>query len=168
MKTTKKPEVRIVLDTNALFSGSCSDLVNEKTRDFIKENSSFSDVTTSWYMPEVVISERAYQMRSRGLDLLPSVHKLERLLGHNLAITGDILALRVQEAIKRQMDELKLVCNAVFHGRHWCKDSREVQGSAGRDSSGSSVPREREVVHLHSSVRQQIGAAHSVEIAYQG
>lgn len=120
MKPAKKPEIRIVLDTNALFSGSCSDLVNERTRDFINDNSSFSDLATSWYMPDVVLSEREYQMRTRGMDLLPSVHKLEKLLGHNLAITDEILGHRVQEAIKKQMVELKLVrLDLKIDATHW-------------------------------------------------
>src|SRR6266851_5888210 len=46
------------------------------------------------------------QMLNHAYELLPSVQKLERLLGHNLNITAEILRQRVQDTIDRQVEEL--------------------------------------------------------------
>lgn len=102
------PELKVVFDTNALFTGSASDLVNSAISQLITAYASPSDVTLSWHLPAVVVHEREYQMRTQGFSLLPSVQKLERLLGHNLNITEDIIATRVKEAIQRQLTELNL------------------------------------------------------------
>ncbi len=45
-------------------------------------------------------------MLNHAYELLPSVQKLERLLGHNLNITAEILRQRVQDTIDRQVEEL--------------------------------------------------------------
>lgn len=47
-------------------------------------------------------------MLREGRKLLPSIQRLERLLGHNLNITEDIIQQRVQEAIDRQIHEIDL------------------------------------------------------------
>jgi len=52
--------------------------------------------------------ERQFQMLRRGLELLPSIQKLEKLLGHNLNITESIVEARVRETVERQIQEFSL------------------------------------------------------------
>jgi hypothetical protein len=104
----KKPELKIVFDTNVIFSGTASYLVNKNTADFITENSDFTDLKTSWHLPDIVIKERIFQMTNKGNELLLSVNKLEKLLGHNLNITEDIIIDRVGSAIENQLTKHSL------------------------------------------------------------
>lgn len=104
---TKKtvPELKVIFDTSSLYSVSASDLLSNKVLTLIKDNSKFSDLILSWYLPKIVIFERQRQMISRGLAMLETIQKLEKLLGHNLNITEDIITSRVSEIINRQLRE---------------------------------------------------------------
>ncbi|GBD86554.1 hypothetical protein BMS3Abin03_00474 [bacterium BMS3Abin03] len=101
----KKTELKIVFDTNVLFTGSASDLINTEVAKTVKENSNHSDLLIKWYLPEVVIHERVFQMRKRGYELLFSIQKLEKLLGHNLNINEKIIDSRINETIENQIKE---------------------------------------------------------------
>lgn len=101
-----KPKLLIVFDTSVLYTHAASNLVRDEIGKLIKENSNHSDVIIEWNFPNLVIDERKFQMRNKAFELLPSIEKLEKLLGHNLNITKDILITRVDEAINRQLDEL--------------------------------------------------------------
>ena len=103
-----KPQLRIVFDTNVLFTGSASDFVRADVCDFVQSQSQHKDLDLQWYVPRVVIDERQYQMQQRGHDLLPAVQRLETLLGHNLNITGEIIDQRIEDAIRRQREALGL------------------------------------------------------------
>jgi hypothetical protein len=107
-KKSKKLELRMVFDTNVLYTGSASDLVRQEVADLIKECAQYQDLSLRFFLPEIVRHERQFQMFNKSLDLLPSVRKLERLLGHNLNITDEILEQRVQDTIERQIKELGL------------------------------------------------------------
>lgn len=101
-----KLKLKIVLDTNQLYTGSASDLLKEEVKKIIEETQKHSDVVIEWYLPEVVLLEREYQMLNAAINLLPSIRKLEKLLGHNLAINEAILESRVKDVIKKQTDTL--------------------------------------------------------------
>lgn len=103
-----KPQLKVIFDTSALFTGSASDLVNASILALVTSYSQPSDITISWHIPSIVLLEREYQMYTQGLTLLPSIEKLERLLGHNLNITADIIRSRVKEAIAKQIELLNL------------------------------------------------------------
>ena len=104
----RKRVLKIVLDTNQLFTGSASDLLQLALRQVIEASRTHRDIEIEWHVPEVVRSEREYQMTDAAIELLPTITKLERLLGHNLGINTDILASRVRDAIERQVTELGL------------------------------------------------------------
>src|SRR5664279_2320903 len=55
-------------------------------------------------------------MIQEALRLLPSVEKLERLLGHNLNITKDILETRIREAIDREVEQYRIVIQNLSSG----------------------------------------------------
>jgi hypothetical protein len=101
-------ELRIALDTNQLFNGSASDLLRVELSKFIADSRRHDDVKIRWFLPEVVKRERRYQMREAARELLPATAKLERLLGHGLAITPDVLSDRVNAIVDKQISELQI------------------------------------------------------------
>lgn len=103
-RARKKPlEVRIVLDTNLLCTGSASDLLRQEAASLIEDSRRHSDLQFAWYIPEIVKLERVYQMREAARELLPPLAKLEKLLGHNLGIGEAVLDDRVNSAIDKQV-----------------------------------------------------------------
>ena len=104
----QKPQLRVVFDTNVLYTDSESYLVRQEAAKLI-EQSKFPDLEIQWYLPEVVRHERQYQMQKRALKLLSGIEKVERLLGHNLNITEKILIDRVEKAVCQRQEELGLI-----------------------------------------------------------
>lgn len=104
----KKPELKAVFDSNVLYTGTASDLVNQSVGLLISESSRHQDITLSWYLPEIVVLERTYQMIRKGLELLPSIQKLEQLLGHNLNITSEIIEGRIKDAVEKQLTQYSI------------------------------------------------------------
>ena len=107
-KRKTRPELKVLFDTSVLFTPIAYDLMKPGVRRLIEENSSHPDLALSWYLPRVVVGERQYQMQQGALKLLPNLEKLERLLGHRLNITSDILATRVEAAINDQIEEMSI------------------------------------------------------------
>jgi hypothetical protein len=103
-----KRELKVVFDTNALYTQSASDLLNYDLAEVIRQNSSHPDLTISWYLPDIVLHERQFQMLRRADDLLANIEKLEKLLGHNLGITRKLIGNRIDETIKNQLMEFSL------------------------------------------------------------
>lgn len=101
-------ELHIVLDTNPLYTVVASDLVSNEVSQIIKKNSQHIDLSIHWYIPEIVVEERKFQMRQRAAELIPSLNKIEKLLGHNLNITEDILEARVNDAVVRSLTDLRI------------------------------------------------------------
>lgn len=99
-------ELRVVLDTNALYTQAAHDLVNHETAEMIKGNNAHPDLKINWYLPATVIEERSFQMREKASGLIPSLAKMERLLGHRFGITPESLELHVQLAINSQTESL--------------------------------------------------------------
>jgi hypothetical protein len=108
LSVRKFPELKVVFDSNALYSGSASDLLNIDAAQLIIEHSNHSDIIITWLLPNIVVHERQFQMLNKGLELLPSIQKLEKLLGHNLNITKDIIKNRVKEAVDEQIAKYKI------------------------------------------------------------
>ena len=105
-KKKTPPQLNIIFDTNVLYASVAYYLVRSEVRHLIQANSHHPDLSVNWYMPEIVIDERRYQMQAKAFELLPPIEKLEKLLGHNLNITKDILTNRINEAIEKQLNEL--------------------------------------------------------------
>ena len=99
MPKIKTPKLLVVFDTNVLFTQVASDLVRHDVKRIIKENSNHPDLTIDWYLPDVVRGERKYQMLTKAKELLPSMQKLEKLLGHTFGVGEDTLELHVDKAI---------------------------------------------------------------------
>nr|WP_319397271.1 PIN domain-containing protein [uncultured Carboxylicivirga sp.] len=104
-KRKKKPELKVVFDTNAIYSGTASYLINIELTDLIKDNLTHHDLDISWHLPDTVIKEREFQMIKKGTEFLQPIGKLETLLGHNLNITEEIIQDRVKSNILKQIEE---------------------------------------------------------------
>lgn len=109
-------QLRVVFDTNVLYIGSASDLVRQEVGILISE-SKFPDLEIQWYLPEVVRHERQYQMQTRALELLGPIARVQKLLGHNLAITETTLLDSVEKAVRTRQDELQLITLKLEPGR---------------------------------------------------
>jgi hypothetical protein len=103
-----KPQLKVVFDTSAIYTGSNSDLLQQTVLELINEHSSHQDLLISWHLPDVVRHERQYQMEKASLVLLPSIRKIERIIGLNLNITEDIVKQRVKETVDKQLTETNL------------------------------------------------------------
>ena len=112
-----RPELRVVFDTNALFTEAASDLLNSEVSSLIQQNRHHRDVTITWHLPEIVRHERQYQMSQRAIKFLQPIERLERLLGHNLNITKDILEQRVETVIQSQVTDLGITILDIDHQR---------------------------------------------------
>lgn len=113
-----KPQLKIIFDTNVLHTKIASELLRDDVKRFINENSNHSDFSIQWYLSSIVVGERRYQMQKKANEFLPQVIRLERLLGHNLNITDEILTQRVNITINNQMSsmgisEIKLDTNSI-------------------------------------------------------
>ncbi len=89
-RRARKSQLRVVIDTNALYTGSASDLVRQEIANVIVEGK-YPDLDILWYLPEIVRHERQYQMQAEALKFRPAINRIERLLGHNLALTDAVL-----------------------------------------------------------------------------
>ena len=107
-KRKKSLELRVIFDTSAIYTGSASDLLRKEILDIIVNYSKLPDLEINWYLPEIVVEERRFQMNKRGKEFLPQIIKLEKLLGHNLNITEDIIQTRVNETIQRQINNNRI------------------------------------------------------------
>lgn len=105
-KKKKKPTLKVVFDTNVLYTGAAHYLVRREVREFIDEFGRNEDITVRWILPEVVVGERAHQMNVKGISLLPHIKKVESLLRHKLNINEEILKERVLSAIDRELKSM--------------------------------------------------------------
>lgn len=105
-KVSTKKVLKIVLDTNALFTKMASDLVSLETKGMIEDNKNHLDLMIEWHLPSTVIEERAFQMRKAASALLPNLTKIEKILGHNLGINEETLDSRIESIIQGNMTAL--------------------------------------------------------------
>lgn len=104
MANSRKKVLKVVFDTNALYTDSASDLIKPAIAQLIRENSAHHDLTIIWYLPDIVVREREYQMRKKGLSYLETLRKLEKLLGHELT-TPNIIENRIKDILKEQIEQ---------------------------------------------------------------
>ncbi|MGA8674821.1 MAG: PIN domain-containing protein [Candidatus Acidiferrales bacterium] len=112
----QRPQLRVVFDTNVLFTDSECYLVRLDVSNLINE-SKFPDLEIQWYLPEPVRHERHYQMQKKALVLMPHITKVERLLGHKLAITDEILLSNVEKVVSQRQQELNLLPLALDYNK---------------------------------------------------
>ena len=99
-------ELRVVFDTNALHTQAVSDLVNTQTRELILANSNHPDLRIAWYLPQVVLLERQYQMHAKAEQFLNSFRKMDAILGFGISLTPEQLAPKIESVIQSQVKDL--------------------------------------------------------------
>jgi len=112
-------KIHIVLDTNIVFTDAAEHLLSLEAKNLIAEASKSEGVEITWYLPRVVRVERRYQMIDRATKLMPSLAKLEALLGHKLGISEEIIHQRVDAAITEQMTVSGLVELGLDESKEW-------------------------------------------------
>src|SRR5258708_38240663 len=110
-------ELRVVFDTNPLYTQVPSDLVNAEARKLILDNSSHPDLQIKWIIPEVVISERHYRMREQAEQLLPQFQRINALLGIGLSVTLETLSPRILSVIESEITALNIQRLPLDHAR---------------------------------------------------
>lgn len=108
VKKERIPELKVVLDTNSIYTQREHFLLKPEVYELIQDNHKHSDITLTWYLPEVVRHERQYQMINNGIALLPSINKIEKILGHNLNLTEDTIRQRIPTLIDQQIQDSKI------------------------------------------------------------
>lgn len=101
------PELRVVFDTNILITETPYDFVRIEVKSLIEENKDHRDICIKWYIPDIVIKERHYQMFKKATDLIPSVNKLERLLGVSLNTSNENINHQIKNSITGIIGEYK-------------------------------------------------------------
>lgn len=115
-KQKQKLQVKIVLDTNAIWTGGESYLLRQEIADLVDANQGDIHLEIEWILPEVVLHERLHQMRREAIALLPSLARLERVIGHPMNITEAVISQRISEAVDRQVTDHKLVVREASYG----------------------------------------------------
>ena len=108
MAVKKKLTLKVLFDTNVIYTGSANDLFRKEITELLDNHKILSDIELYWHIPEVVLKERTFQMNKKGNELLPNVQKLERILGHNLNISSEIIRSRIDETIKKQLEKYQI------------------------------------------------------------
>lgn len=106
------PRLYVAFDTNVLFTNIAHHLLRRDAKALIQEHSRHLDLQVEWYLSEVVIGEREYQMQHKAYEIYKRVEILERLLGHTIT-TQTILADRIQGIIQDQLSESNIETLAI-------------------------------------------------------
>jgi PIN domain len=114
-KQKPKLQVKIVLDTNAIWTGGENYLLRREMSELVRGNRGDAHLDIQWILPEVVLHERRYQMQREASALLPSLTRLERVIGHPLNITEEVIGERISSAVERQVQEHQLVVQPVSY-----------------------------------------------------
>ena len=101
-------ELRVVFDTNPLYTQAPSDLVNADARKLIQDNSAHPDLQITWIIPDIVVSERHYQMQEQAEGLLPAFQKINALLGIGISLAPDGLSPKIATVIDSEIVALKM------------------------------------------------------------
>jgi hypothetical protein len=108
-RSSTRPTLHVVLNTNSLFTEAADKLVNHATEELMLSAQADPDLPVKWYLPSVVKDERKYQMQKRAEQFLPHLARVERLLGHSFGIGRNLLDERVNSAIDHQMASLGII-----------------------------------------------------------
>ena len=108
---TDKPEIRIVFDTSLIKTNSENHLLRKEAVDIIQDSPKHKNLQIKWYLPEMVILERRFQMRKKVTDETPisKIEKLEKFLNRTLNITEEIIDNRIKEIVDAEIKELGIL-----------------------------------------------------------
>lgn len=105
-KSLRKRTLHVVFDTNSIWTATVHDLINNSASTLIRQHSNHADLKVCWLIPKVVRREREFQMRKKAFDLLPSVSKLEKLVGLRWGVDQDKIANALATYINAELSTL--------------------------------------------------------------
>jgi hypothetical protein len=100
--------VAVVFDSNPIFNTTSTEIIREECGHFIR-TSKPTHISISWYLPDVVRQERLFQMQEHALELLPSIAKLETILGRPLDASADTLRSGVERLVAETIKSLGII-----------------------------------------------------------
>ncbi|MEW8441276.1 MAG: PIN domain-containing protein [Candidatus Thiodiazotropha taylori] len=113
-------QIKIFTDTNIVHAAQAHLLVSNAVYKYVSEHKEIESVELKWFIPSMVVEERRHQMLSAALALSPKITEVEKLLGHSLALTPEIMEDRVNSKISRAIEELGLeVCELDLSSMNW-------------------------------------------------
>lgn len=113
-------QLKIFTDTNILHASQAHLLVSNAIFKYVAEHKSIESIELKWFLPEMVIEERRHQMVKAALNIKPKIDELEKLLGHSLAISPEIMEERVKSKIDKTIKELGFhICNLDTNAVNW-------------------------------------------------
>jgi len=113
-------QIKIFTDTNIIHAAQAHLLISTAIHKYVLEHKKIESVELNWYLPSAVIEERQHQMLNAALALSPKINELEKLLGHSLAITADVMEDRVKSKIHKTIEELGLkICELDTSTVNW-------------------------------------------------
>ena len=102
----KKRQIDVFLDANAVYSQSITEAIKSEVADLIGQHSLYPELKIKWTIPEMALKERKRQMLSKAELLLPSIGKMEALLGVNWGVTKENLSRYIDETAEKQIKSL--------------------------------------------------------------
>jgi hypothetical protein len=91
-------ELRVVFDTSVIKADE-KQLLRKDIRRFIEQQRAAPpDIAFAWYVPQMVMAERIYQMSQEALTYHAALTQLERTIGQSFGLTADA----VNEAITQR------------------------------------------------------------------
>ena len=113
----KALELRVVLDTNAIYSAGGGHLLSLEMSELVKGTVSDQHLQVLWFVPDVVLAERHYQINKQVATLQSSVAKLERVLRRPFALKDEEVEQCITASINTQLEEHKLQVCSSDHSR---------------------------------------------------
>jgi hypothetical protein len=107
----QKLDLRILIDTSVLFSKSIYSPINYELQKLIEDCKKLTELRVTWYIPDVVIDERKYQIKNQVKELLQATTKLYRFLGRNL----DVNLNTITEQIDKNFENYLINNNLTVH-----------------------------------------------------
>lgn len=113
-------QIKIFTDTNIIHAAQAHLLISTAVHKYVSEHKKIESVELKWFLPSMVLEERRHQMFNAALSLTPKLNEVERLLGHSLAITPEVMEDRITSKINKTIDELGLeVCQLDTTSVNW-------------------------------------------------
>jgi len=109
-------DVHIVLDTNAIVSGSPAELFSLPAKSILSSELP-TDVRATWYMPDMVRLERIAQMAKIAISYEPNFRKLSKLMGIDSLVSEDSIYSRIESLAEGQMNKLGIKTISLDYSR---------------------------------------------------
>lgn len=113
-------QIKIFTDTNIVHAAQAHLLVSNAVYKYVSEHKTIESVQLKWFLPSMVVEERRHQMLNAALTLSPKLTEVEKLLGHSLGISQEVMQDRIDSKISKTIKDLKInVCKLDISRVDW-------------------------------------------------